>query len=238
MIVKRLTAFAALLLTAAHAGHAQDSASAGIQSLASVRAAAENAVRASLNAGTSGVELEATALDPRLRLPACGGALATFVPPPRANQTRLLVRVACSRNTVWSLNVPVDVRSTQPVLVLRHAVGRGEALAPLDVLVETRVLPGLVSPFVGRIEDLRNRVTRRAIPAGSALTADALGPVLLIKRGQRVMLAAMTAGIEVQAPGLALADATASQRVRVQNLNSLKIVEGVAESSDVVRVNF
>ncbi len=36
-------------------------------------------------------------------------------------------------------------------------------------------------------------------------------------------------GIEIRAPGRALADATASQRLRVQNLESLKVVEGVAE---------
>jgi flagella basal body P-ring formation protein FlgA len=45
-----------------------------------------------------------------------------------------------------------------------------------------------------------------------------------------------TGGIEVRAPGRALADASASQRVRVQNLASLKVIEGVAESDAVVRV--
>ena len=238
MLVKRLTALACLTLAMAHASHAQEPPAAGFQPLTSVRTAAENAVRTSIDSGVQGLQLEATALDSRLRLPACGGSLATFVPPPRANQTRMLVRVACTRNTVWSLNVPVEVRRAQQVLVLKRAVGRGEALSALDVIVETRVLPGLASPFVGRIEDLKGRVTRRPIPAGSALTADALGPVLLIKRGQRVMLAAATAGIEVLAPGLALADAGALQRVRVQNLNSLKVVEGVAENSGVVRVSF
>jgi len=44
-------------------------------------------------------------------------------------------------------------------------------------------------------------------------------------------------GIEVRAPGRALADAAASQRLRVQNLASLKIVEGVAETDSVVRVS-
>ena len=59
---------------------------------------------------------------------------------------------------------------------------------------------------------------------------------LLIHRGQNVTLAAKASGIEVRAPGLALADASAHQRVRVQNLNSLKIVEGVADTDGVVRV--
>jgi flagella basal body P-ring formation protein FlgA len=43
-------------------------------------------------------------------------------------------------------------------------------------------------------------------------------------------------GLEVRAPGRALADASANQRLRVQNSGSLKIVEGVAETDTVVRV--
>jgi flagella basal body P-ring formation protein FlgA len=52
-----------------------------------------------------------------------------------------------------------------------------------------------------------------------------------------VTLASGTGGIEVRAPGRALADASANQRLRVQNLDSLKVVEGVAESTGVVRVS-
>ena len=68
------------------------------------------------------------------------------------------------------------------------------------------------------------------------MTADALDAALLIHRGQSVTLAARAGGFEVRAPGLAMADAAAEQRVRVRNLNSLKIVEGVADTEGVVRV--
>ena len=88
-----------------------------------------------------------------------------------------------------------------------------------------------------RLEDLDGRLTRRPLPEGTALTADALAAALLIHRGQNVTLAANAGGIEVRAPGRALADAGASQRLRVQNLDSLKVVEGVAESTGVVRVS-
>ena len=87
-----------------------------------------------------------------------------------------------------------------------------------------------------RLADLAGRLTRRPLPEGTAVTADALDAALLIHRGQSVILAARAGGLEVRAPGRALADAAAEQRVRVQNLNSLKIVEGVADTEGVVRV--
>jgi len=123
------------------------------------------------------------------------------------------------------------------VLTLRRPVARGETLAAADVVSQKRVLAGLGSPYVARVEDLAGRLTRRPLAEGTALTADALSAALLIHRGQTVTLAASTGGIEIRATGRAMADAAASQRIRVQNLDSLKVVEGVAESDGVVRVS-
>ena len=232
MDVKALTALACAFLVTALV-HAQVPA----QPLDAVRTGAQNAVRRSLDRNVSGVELEAAALDPRLVLPACGTALTSYVPELRANQSRLLVRMGCA-SPAWSLNVPVEIRRTHDVLVLKRAVSRAQPISDSDVDVLKRVLPGLASPFVASVADLKGRVTRRPVPAGTALPAEALTAALLIHRGQSVTLAAVSNGIEVRAPGLAMSDAPARGRVRVQNLNSLKIVEGVADTEGVVRVTF
>lgn len=208
-----------------------------LQPLASVRAAAEKAVRGTLDPAATDVKLAAASLDARLRLAACATPLETHAQPPRGNQSRVLARVSCASGAVWTVHVPVDIRRAHSVLVLRRAVARGEAIGAADVDAQTRELPGMASPFVARTEDLAGRFTKRAIPAGSLLSADALSAALLIHRGQEVTLTAAANGFEVRAPGRALADAAAQQRVRVQNLLSLKVVEGVADSEGVVRVN-
>jgi flagella basal body P-ring formation protein FlgA len=133
--------------------------------------------------------------------------------------------------------VPVAIRRTADVLILRRAFARGETVDAGDVSVQSRVLPGLASPYVSKVADLAGRLTRRPLAEGTAVTAESLQAALLIHRGQTVTLAVQGGGLEVRAPGLALADASAHQRVRVQNLNSLKIVEGVADIDGVVRVN-
>ena len=235
MSVKRLTLYGVwFICCAASLAGAQDTTA--WHSLDAVRAAAERGLRAQLDAQLKGVQLSARALDTRLRVPACGSKLQTEANAPRGTQARVLVRVSCP-GVPWSINVPVDIRREFDVLVLRKPVGRGESLAATDVTLQKRVLPGLASPFVARIEDLQGRLTRRPLAEGTAVSADALSAALLIHRGQAVTLTAASGGIEVRAPGRALADATARQRLRVQNLESLKVVEGVAESDSVVRVN-
>jgi flagellar basal body P-ring formation protein FlgA len=207
------------------------------QSLPAVRRAAEAALREQIDSSVTGVELTAATLDPRLRVPACNMPLVTSATLPRGTQNRVLVRVACSGNANWSLNVPVEIRRKADVLVMRRAVARAENIGVGDVAVQSRVLPGLASPYVSRVEDLKGRLTRRPLPEGAAVLADALDAALLIHRGQNVTLAANAGGLQVRAPGVALANAAANQRVRVQNLYSLKIVEGVADTEGVVRVN-
>jgi flagella basal body P-ring formation protein FlgA len=76
-----------------------------------------------------------------------------------------------------------------------------------------------------------------AVTPGTPLTIDMLAADILIKRGQRVTLVASAGGIEVHAMGEAVADASATGRVRVLNLSSRRIVEGQAESADRVRVD-
>jgi len=239
MTVNSLTLFSVIgvLALGIHSPAAAQStaADASVQSLGAIQRAAVAGLRRGLDPGLTGVELNATGLDERLRLPACPAPLVADATPPRAGQSRALVRVACDANH-WNINVSVDIRRTAPVLVMRRAVARGEPIGAADVVEQTRVLPGLASPFVGRVSELSGRVTRRTVLSGTALTADALTPALLIHRGQSVTLTSSAAGLEVNAPGRAMADAGQNQRVRVQNLYSLKIVEGVADTEGVVRV--
>jgi len=225
---------AVLLAIFAAAAGAQE---AGLQPLENVRQAAERALHRELDSTVPGVELKAATLDPRLRLPACASALETQAQMPRGSQPRVTVRVACIRGAIWSVNVPVEIHRELDVLVLKRAVGRGEALGAGDVVAQKKVIAGLASPFVARVEEFSGRLTRRPLPQGTAVTADALSAALLIHRGQDVTLRASAGGVEIRAPGRALADAAAQQRLRVQNLESLKVVEGVAESEGVVRVS-
>jgi len=217
--------------------NAQTAPAPASQSLSAVHRAAEDQLRRELDPKVTGVVFEAAELDSRLRVAACTSPLAVTGKLPRGTQARALVRVACNSNAYWTLNVPVEIHRHADVLVLKRAVGRGENIRAEDVVVQSRVLSGLTSPFLSRPADLAGRLTRRPIPEGTAVSAEALDAPLLIHRGQNVILAARSGGFEVRAPGLAMADAAAEQRVRVRNLNSLKIVEGVADTAGVVRVN-
>ena len=202
----------------------------------SIRAAAESFVKSQLPRDASVASVTAGALDSRLRLVRCTGGLHPQLPAGTGLQSRTMIGVACEGPVRWTVYVPVTVESRISVLVLKHPVPREARLTIEDVTVETRKVTGLATAFLTDVSDLQARTVQRPLPMGTTLTIDMFKPDLVIRHGQEVTLVAAAGGIEVRASGRALADAAGGTRVKVQNLSSLKVVEGVVEGPDLVRV--
>ena len=226
-----LLALCALITTSW--AHAQ----APITSPDAVQRAAERLITERVSDAVAGAKLfvSAGALDARLRLPACGQSVEAFLPAGSQPAARTTVGVRCASPN-WAVYVPVSVESEVQTLVLKRALPRLSAIAVSDVDTQTRRVPGFPSSYVGDATSLAGHHLRLAAAPGTALTVDLLSPDAVIRRGQRVTLLSRAGGIEVAAAGEALGDATADGRVRVQNLASRKVVEGVAETADRVRV--
>lgn len=232
LIVKRLSF--ALLLSACllFAGHAL----ATTQTLESIQAAAEQYVTAHLPAGAKHF-VSAARLDTRLRLDACSAPLETFAQNSAPAGARVTVGVRCSAATPWTLYVPVAIEVEVPVLVLRRALARRARVGLSDVEPQVRRMPGSAATFINDVSALQGHRLKRALPVGTALTVDMLTPDLLVRRGQQVTLIAANGLVEIRARGQALTEGGVDDRVRVQNVTSLKVVEGIVESDSVVRVS-
>jgi flagella basal body P-ring formation protein FlgA len=235
--IRRL-ALGLLALTMFASGSAALAQDAGrIEPPESIRAAAEAFVKSQLPQEASVASVTAGALDSRLRLVRCTGGLRPQLPAGAALQSRTMIGVACAGPVHWTVYVPVTVESRISVLVLKHPVPRDARLTIEDVTVETRKVTGLSTAFLTAVTDLEARTVQRPLPMGTTLTIDMFKPDLVIKHGQEVTLVAAAGGMEVRATGRALADAAGGTRVKVQNLSSLKVVEGVVEGPDLVRVS-
>ncbi len=136
----------------------------------------------------------------------------------------------------WTVYVPVTVESKIDVLVLTHAANRDTRLSAADVTVEKRTAAGPGTAYLMSAAELAGRTVRRPLAAGTTLTVDMFAPDLIVKRGQEVTLVSAGGSVEVRAVGRAMGDGAAGARIQVQNMTSLRVVEGVVESADLVRV--
>jgi flagella basal body P-ring formation protein FlgA len=208
-----------------------------VEPLESIRAKAESFVKSQLPHEANVASVTAGTMDSRLRLVRCTSGMHAQMPPGAALQSRTMVGVACDGPVRWMVYVPVTVESQISVLVLKHPVPRDARLTLEDVTVESRKVTGLATAYLTSANDLQARTAQRPLPMGTTLTMDMFKPDLVVKHGQEVTLVASAGGIEVRATGRALADGAGGTRLKVQNLSSLKVVEGVVEGPDTVRVS-
>ncbi len=205
--------------------------------LDTIRAAAQAYVQKQIPQREPGsVQVKAGPLDPRLRLAACGAPLRAALPTGASIREQMTVAVSCPSGTLWTVYIPVTVETHTSVLVLRHAAARGARLSAADVEVQTRTVGGPGDSYLTEVAELSARTLKRPLAAGAALFADAMVDDVLVHRGQTVNLVAAVGGLEVRATGLALADARLADRIKVQNSTSQRVVEGVVETADVIRI--
>jgi flagellar basal body P-ring formation protein FlgA len=207
-----------------------------VQSLPDIQAAAEQYVRNSLPANGGTVYVKTDNLDSRLRLDSCPQPLEVFLPSGVGTGSRVTAGVRCSKGTQWTIYLALNIESEVSALVLNKALARGAAVTAQDVAPQMQRIQGVASNAIRSIDELARQRLKRDLPAGTVLSPAMLQPEMLIKRGQQVTVVAMVAGIEVRTTAIALTDGAASSRIRVKNLNSAKVVEGLVDTNSVVRV--
>jgi flagella basal body P-ring formation protein FlgA len=229
-----LLAFALALSAIGTTALAQESE---VESLAAIRSAAETYVKSLIPPSAGESIVTAGQLDGRLRLAHCPTKdLSASLPAGMTLQARSTVGVTCTGPVHWAVYVPVTVESKINVLVLAHAVNRDARLTAADVTVEKRTTAGPGNAYLTSPAELGGRTVRRPLAAGTTLSVDMFTPDLIVRRGQAVTLVSSGGAVEVRAGGRAMADGAAGARIQVQNLTSLRVVEGVVESADLVRV--
>jgi flagella basal body P-ring formation protein FlgA len=206
-----------------------------IHALADIEQAVRQFVAASALAGGD-VEVTIGRLDPRLRLPRCASALDTRFPHARRSNGPVSVEVRCSGDKPWSLYVPVTLTRFAEVVVTTRPVARGQVLAGDDLALARRRLDGARADFLATLPEATGLVTRRNLAAGEIVGASQVERPRLVRRGDRVTLSSGHGGISVNVRGEALADGGAGERIRVRNLSSARVVEGVVNADGVVVV--
>ncbi len=206
------------------------------QSTAEIAAAAENYLQQRIGKSADRTTAQAATLDPRHRLAQCDRPLEAFLRPGAKISARTVVGVRCSGSKPWKLYVPVDVVVTADVLIAKRTLPRGHVLTAGDFDVESRNVSRLLSGYVSDPASLVGQKLRYQLIAGRMLTPSMLEADAAVRRGQTVTIIASGGGIAVRMSGKALMDGALNQRIRVENLNSGRVVEGIVRSREHVEV--
>lgn len=181
-------------------------------------------------------EISVRALDSRLRLARCGQPLEAFISPHARVRANTTVGVRCGGPSPWQIFVPVQVAAYDQVLVSRHALPRGSVISPAVVQVERRDVAALVQGYLPAVRQDQPVRLRHAVAMGAVISPNAVEPDAAIRRGQQVRLVSQDDRFQISMTGIALGEAAAGARLQVRNLSSGRVVEGIAEDAQQVRI--
>lgn len=183
------------------------------------------------------VELEPITSPEASALPACTKGLRAQ--PTGGNQrslSRLRYDISCPAAPGWTLTVMVKATVKVPVVTSAQRLERGRIIGEGDIALSEQNVAQTTDRFFTQPQEVIGQTVKRRLNAGQIITTAALNQPVLIARGQQVMLIIQHHGIEASTMGEALQQGRKGEAIRVRNLSSQRIVDGLVESAGVVRV--
>jgi flagellar basal body P-ring formation protein FlgA len=175
-------------------------------------------------------------LEPDLRVPQCSEPIRPLVASPHHMKDRVMIELRCQDAKLWHIYVPVRIIGTSPVAVAVHAIVQGTLIKAADLKTEEHDIAELPLGYLDDPSIAIGLTAGRPIAGGAFLTNQLLVASKAVQRGQSVTLIADVGGMSVRMAGRAMSDGLLNQRIKVQNLSSGKVVEGIARSEQVVEI--
>jgi len=175
-------------------------------------------------------------IEAHLSLKRCSGPVTPVVSAGAHMRDRILVELRCAGTPPWHLYVPVRLVGTSSVTIAARAIVTGSVLTDKDVRIEQRDIPELPPGYLDDPTVAIGLTAARPISSGAVITNQLLLGAKAVQRGQTVTLVADSGAMSIRMEGRAMSDALINQRVKVENLSSGKVIEGVARSQQVVEI--
>lgn len=181
-------------------------------------------------------QVSISSLDTRLRLQACQSPLDTFSNHDELRSGQLTVGVRCHAPVNWTVYVPAQIKVMQDVVVTKRPLSADHILTANDIKLAPRDIVSERKGFVTDATALIGQQLKSPLPMGSVLEASQFKSQILVHRGDLITLVAAVGNMEVRVRGEAMANAGLGQRVKVKNISSERIVEGVVDAAGLVRI--
>lgn len=172
----------------------------------------------------------------RGRLPDCA-ALEAFQPAGSRPVGRTTVGVRCLAPGPWTVYLQAQVRAIASYAVTTQALPANHVLSAADVTLREGDLGNLPADVVTDVGAMLGYRAVSGLAAGAPLRNALLRPPVAVEQGQVARLVLAGPGFSVHSEGLALANASRGERVRIRT-RSGQVVSGVAHDGQQVVIAF
>ena len=208
-----------------------------LQSHASISLAVKQFVKQQ-NIPLENAQVTLTSLNKELRLPICDKSLYVSMTPGSKLLGNTTFAVSCKSSTQWKIHVAAHIDGKITALTARHPITRGTVIQESDLKFVVRRYSQLNHGYYASAKLLVNMEAKRNIKAGQVFTPALVKAQKLVLRGQHITIVAQNNGINLKVKGKAMMDGKKGQTIKVQNLNSKKLIYARVVSHGIVKVNF
>ena len=151
-----------------------------------------------------------------------------------AGPTATYVTINVDGRRFHSVLVRAEVKRYQQVVVAARPIDAQEIITSEALRLE-RMDTGRLASYITDGNQVLGLASRRSVAIGTPITSSMVVKPILIKRGALVTIVARMGDIEVTAAGQALQDGAHGQLIRVQNMNSKRMIAAqVVDASTVL----
>ena len=208
-----------------------------LQSHASISLAVKEFVKQQ-NIPLENAQVTLTSLNKELRLPICDKNLRVSMTPGSKLLGNTTFAVSCKSSAQWKIHVAAHIDGQINALIARHPIPRGTVIQESDLEFVVRRYSQLNHGYYASAKLLVNMEANRNIKAGQIFTPTLVKAQKLVLRGQHITIVAQNNGVNLKVKGKAMMDGKKGQTIKVQNLNSKKLIYARVVSHGIVKVNF
>jgi flagella basal body P-ring formation protein FlgA len=148
------------------------------------------------------------------------------------------VRAIIDNRQVWKSAVRVRQKIYRQVVVAKRPIRRYQNITAADLtLVRKNISANRADPYLTSIKEATGRLARRPIGKYESLHTGLLQMPADVPEGGRVTMIYESGTLVLRVPGVAMVHGRTGQFIPVRNLESGKIVHGILQADDTVRVN-
>lgn len=202
--------------------------------------AATAAIRAGIGSAVQEADLTITPLTPLQDIVAPVGAVQIIADLPygiRYNTPTIVrVDIQIDGRSYNKSNISFAVKQFQSVVVAAKAISARQILMPEDLRFERMDTSRLSPGYLTDMSQIAGLMIRRSLMPGAVVYDSGLERPVLVKSGTVLNMVARIGDIEVRAIGKALQSGSQGEVIRVQNINSKKIVSARVLDDTAVQV--
>lgn len=177
--------------------------------------------------------ISVSSIDPRVIIKPCDQQLTLNIPE-NHNSRNVNVKISCESSIPWNIFIAAKITTTLPVVVAKNYISKGSILDSSNLQVIQRDAFRIRGEFYRNIDKLLNTKTTRSMAKGKIISKN---NICLVCKGERVTISTGNTNFTIRTDGLALANGTFGQYIRVKNNRSGRMISAQVVAINQVKIN-